>query len=91
MKKQTLFYITAGLTITATCLMVVYTDKESHSIVDLFKPGNLLTLTFLLCAFIFFLLEKFKMKNSVLIALSAGIPSGIMITATILATLMGKY
>jgi hypothetical protein len=81
--KPTIFkqHITIALIVLVACFALFYLDKDTHSISDLFKVGNLIALiiyftpTFVISIFLFNLfLKKTTGSKSMLLSLLTGIP-----------------
>ena len=90
-----LAYLKMGLIVMFFCLFLGWIDHETHSIMDLFKPGNIFALilyftpTFLLSLLLFHLfVKKYAAGKSLTLALLSGIPAGIAVVMCVLLYLM---
>lgn len=83
--------------ITVCCLALFYLDKETKSLIDLFKLGNLAALSlyvlpiFFICALLQRLFLTLNCQKYFLLAHVMGIPIGVAIVMVILAARMGWF
>ena len=96
--ENTLSYNKQYLTIAGVTLLSIFLlfsiDKDTHSVSDLFKPGNIAALivyylpTFLICFGLFRLfIYKQKGPRSLTLSLTIGIPLSFVIVISTLLTL----
>lgn len=90
------YHLISALIIVLLCFCLFSVDKDTHSISDLFKPGNLVALliyfvpTWLLCYALYKMFERRNNKNSFALALGIGIPGGFAIVIIVLSFAMGR-
>lgn len=90
------FSTKAIIIILICCLFLFSLDKDTHSIADLFKPGNFFALllyffpSYLISYFFYYLFRKSNNKNATLWSLVLGIPSGVFIVVVLLSFWMGR-
>lgn len=76
-------YLKMALAVLLSCWAVFWLDHETRQISDLFSPGNLAALviyfvpTYLLSLLLFSYFSNSSSRNSVLLSLLLGIPTGI--------------
>jgi RsiW-degrading membrane proteinase PrsW (M82 family) len=87
-------YFTIALCILLACLALFSLDHETHSVFDLFKPGNLVALviyftpTFIVSLFFYHLLsKKYNSQRSLVLSLVAGIPISFALLISLLFAL----
>ncbi len=91
------YYLVSALIILMLCFGLFYLDKDTKSIVDLFKPGNLVALmlyffpVWLLCFMLYSLFRLKKQKHRVIMALGIGVPVGFAAVILALSYLMGRW
>ena len=90
-----LAYLKMAIIVLFLCLCLFWLDWETHSIMDLFKPGNLLALilyftpTFIITILLFHLfLKKYSVGKSFTLSLLTGIPASITVVICVLLYLM---
>jgi hypothetical protein len=76
-------YISLAFFTALACLLLCYIDKDSHSLADLFKPGNIVAEfiyfipTYLVCGLCHsYLFKRSTPGRRMAYALAAGIPTG---------------
>lgn len=90
------FSIKATIIILICCLFLFSLDKDTYSIADLLKPGNLFALllylfpTYLISYFFYYFFRKRNNKNATLWSLVLGIPSGVFIVIVLLSFWMWR-
>lgn len=90
------YYLLSALTILLACFGLFSIDKDTHSLYDLFKPGNLVALTlyfvptYLVCYALYSMFGRRGRKNRTSLALILGIPVGFMLVIVILSYMMGR-
>ena len=90
------YYLLSALFILLLCFGLFYIDKDTKSIADLFKPGNLVALmlyffpVWLLCFLLYSLFRTKNQKHRAAMALGIGIPVGFAAVIRVLSYLMGR-
>jgi hypothetical protein len=96
MSRTTKFNLIAVWVIPVFCLLAIYSDKDIHSISQLLTLGGMqyvgiyAVVIYLICALLFYWLEKRKDDDSISIALGFGTPGGLILVVIILNLLMGR-
>ena len=85
-------HIVMVISVLISCFLLFSLDKDTHSLADLFKPGNLFALilyfipTYAVCLLLNALFEHRHLNRSMLWSLILGIPLGFtLVIATLLA------
>lgn len=84
------------LLIIVLCFGLFFLDEDTHSVADLFKTGNLFVMvlyvvpTYFICLLIYYFLEKKRVKQRSVIALTTGIPIGLSLVILVWLALMGR-